>query len=981
MKEQQWETIKQAFEESSDRSFDDRLRILSDLEPDLRIEVERMLKSYDSDRSSGHDSVAGLPGPGFWSRLISNEHSFEPGQILNGRFEILSFLGAGGMGEVYHARDRQLGEVAIKTLRIEFNRLESTLDRFRREVIRGRQVSHPNVCRIHDLFDTDSAASVPFFTMEYLPGQTLSASIRNSGPTAAVEALPIALDLCAGLGAAHEARIVHGDFKGANVMLSRDSAAPWQVKIMDFGLADILPQPDAQTEPARAALAGTRHYLAPELLDGASPSIASDIFALGVVLHHLRLASYPFSAEANAQQHKPAPTYDHLAQSLEAPWASAIAACLDSNPSRRPSSTQAVSNMLRGLASGSSSRRIWLGSLVAGAGAASVIAYLRRDLPSPLALLIPSPGKLRVLTEDFAAINLSPAYARTVGNLFRLCLRGSTRLLPVPSTEIRAALASLGRESQPLRGATAQSVAASTSAGLLVGGSIRPDGDSFLVECEAHSPATLDIVWGPQSISVGPNDIPHAASFLAASLRRACGESSAPTQIAGIQLDQADSRAPDALEHFSLALTYFAQGESQPALKTLAEAHRIDPDFALAHLLESQIHTTFRREDLALPPLEKSYALRNHLNARHRNYIEYQFYVLHGDYSRSHDQIRSMVQLYPDDATYHRQFAHSCALIGKPDLGLDSARQAYRLDPLSPMTSNTLASTLAETGRYPEAIQLLATALAASPQSTPLLFAKAYVHLLQLEFPNAIKVLEDLSRRVRPAVLTNYQLAKAKLLSGRFGEAATDLERDLPLLEQAGELTTAAVYRYWLGQIALLNSDLSAAARQAEALSLVPARCQFLAPLQFAAELAWLSRNSGLFPVIHAKLDRIHASYSSSRSSSIRHFVAGAQHAAKSNPALAANEFRQAHSLWPDLSNAWAAGEALLADAKPALAAGYFAQAVAAHCSAIRFDSGTLWLRSLARSAALNPSASHRSQFERLWGDPGRYPFFSIQPI
>ena len=242
-------------------------------------------------------------------------------------------------------------------------------------------------------------------------------------------------------------------------------------------------------------------------------------------------------------------------------------------------------------------------------------------------------------------------------------------------------------------------------------------------------------------------------------------------------------------------------------------------------------------------------------------------------------------------------------------------------------------------------------------------------------------MLEDLSRRVRPAVLTNYQLAKAKLLSGRFGEAATDLERDLPLLEQAGELTTAAVYRYWLGQIALLNSDLAAAARQAEALSLVPARCQFLAPLQFAAELAWLSRNSGLFPVIHAKLDRIHASYSSSRSSSIRHFVSGAQHAAKSNPALAAKEFRQAHSLWPDLSNAWAAGEALLADAKPALAAGYFAQAVSAHCSAIRFDSGTLWLRSLARSAALNPSASHRSQFERLWGDPGRYPFFSVQPI
>ena len=980
MKEQQWQTIKNAFEESSDRSVEDRLRILNDLEPDLRLEVERMLKSYDSDRSSGHDSVAGLPGPGFWSRLIHNEHSFEPGQILNGRFEILSFLGAGGMGEVYHARDRQLGEVAIKTLRIEFNHLESTLDRFRREVSRGRQVSHPNVCRIHDLFETDSTATIPFFTMEYLPGQTLSSTIRASGPMPAVEALPIALDLCAGLGAAHEARIVHGDFKGANVMLSRDSAAPWQVKIMDFGLADILPQPDAQSEPARAALAGTRLYLAPELLNGASPSIASDIFALGVVLHHLRLGTYPFPADASAQQLIPSPSFDQLAQSLEAPWASAIAACLDANPARRPTSTQDVSKLLRGLNASSSSRRLWLGSLILGAGVTSVISYSRRDRLSPLAALIPSQSKLRVLTEDFAAINLSPAYGRTLSNLIRLCLQGSNHLLPVPTREIQSALTSLGRESQPLRGATAQSIAVVTSAGLLLSGSIRPAGGLFLVECKAQAPASLGLVWGPQSISVGPNDIPHAASVLASSLRRACGESAPPTQIAGIQLDQADSRAPDALEHFSLALTYYAQGESQPALKTLAEAQRIDPDFALAHLLEAQIHTTFRREDLALPPLEKSYALRSRLNARHRNHIEYQFYVLHGDYSRSHDQIRSMVQIYPDDATYHRQFAHSCALIGKPDLGLDSARQAYRLDPASPMASNALASSLAESGRFAEAHQHLAATLAATPQSTPLLFAKAYVHLLELDFPPAIAVLEDLSRRVRPAVLTNYQLAKAKLLSGNFPAARLDLERDLPLLEQSGEFTNAAIYRYWLGQIALLNSDPAAASQQAEALALVPARDQFLSALRFTAELAWLSRNTGIFPAIHAKLNQIHTAYSSSRSSSFRHFATGAQHAANSNWPLAASEFRQAHSFWPDLANAWAAGEALLADAKPALAANYLAQAVAAQSSAIRFDSGALWIRSLARLASLNQSTSLRSQFERLWGDPGRFPFSSSHP-
>ncbi len=976
MTEQQWQRVKLAFEETSDRSPEDRLPILSDLDLDTRLQVERMLSSYDSDRNSGVTSFPGLPGPGFWSRVIQGEHTFEAGQLLIGRFEVLSFLGAGGMGEVFHARDRQLGEVAIKTLRIEFSNLSPTLERFRREVSRGRQVSHPNVCRIHDLFEADSPAGVPFFTMEYLPGQTLSAFIRSGGPISAVEALPIALDLCAGLGAAHEARIIHGDFKAANIMLSLDSAAPWQVKIMDFGLADILPSGDSKSEPARATLAGTRPYLAPELLSGGTPTIASDIFALGVVLHQMRLATYPFREDASAQERNSSPQFERLAQSLEAPWARAIAACLDSDPAKRPASTLAAGKLLRGEVPDSSSRRVWLGSVLAGGGATACLAYWWRNRSGTLASLLPPNGKLKVLTEEFSAINLSPAYGRALTNLLRLCLRSSPLLIPVLAQEVSRTLVSLGRETQPLRGPTAQAVAISTASGLVLSGSIRSQGEFLLIDCKAKSTATGDFVWSPQPIQVERKNLPQAASILAASLGKAFGDAAGHTQIAGIQLEQADSSEPDALEQFSLALSYFALGEFQPALKALADAQRIDSNFALAYLLMAQIYATLHREDLALPPLEKAHALRSNLNARHRNHIEYLYFLLHGDYSRAHDQIHSMVQLYSDDVGYLRGYAHSCALLGKSGLGLDSARQAYRLDQENPMAVNSFASALAESGSFQEARQLLALSLATKGQSTPALYAKAYVHLLDLDFPTAIGVLEELSSRVRPAVLVNYQLVKAKILSGSFDLARIDLERDLLSLDQSGELTMATVYRYWLGQIALLFSDFATASRQADALSRVAPQDQFLSALRSGAELAWLSGNRDALRTISAKLGQIHARYSSSRSSSFCHFAAGTQHAIKSNWTEAANEFLQARALWPDIVNNWASGEALLAAAKPALAADHFEQVVAAKSSAIRFDNCVLWVRSLARLSDINKSVLARNQFERLWGSPSRYSFF-----
>jgi len=146
-------------------------------------------------------------------------------QVLSGRFRVIRFLGQGGMGEVYEARDLDLGEpVALKTIRPEIATEPHTMARFKREINLARRVAHPNVCRTFDLErhrpppGTDpSAGEVTFLTMELLEGETLAARLRRVGRIAAAEALPLVQQMAEALAAAHEVGVVHRDFKPGNV--------------------------------------------------------------------------------------------------------------------------------------------------------------------------------------------------------------------------------------------------------------------------------------------------------------------------------------------------------------------------------------------------------------------------------------------------------------------------------------------------------------------------------------------------------------------------------------------------------------------------------------------------------------------------------------------------------------------------------------------------------------------------------------------
>jgi len=211
-----------------------------------------------------------------------------------GSYEVLSLLGAGGMGEVYRARDTRLGrEVAIKVLPAERMADEDRRRRFVQEARAASALSHPNIVTIHEI---ESADGVDFIVMEYVPGKTLDAVIPRQGMRLG-EVLRIAIPIADAVARAHAAGIVHRDLKPANVVVGSDGV----VKVLDFGLAKLVEQEEAgspehetKTEDGDAGphsrpgtVAGTAGYMSPEQAAGRQVDARTDVFSFGAMLYEM----------------------------------------------------------------------------------------------------------------------------------------------------------------------------------------------------------------------------------------------------------------------------------------------------------------------------------------------------------------------------------------------------------------------------------------------------------------------------------------------------------------------------------------------------------------------------------------------------------------------------------------------------------------------------------------------------------------------
>ncbi len=262
--------------------------------------------------------------------LKASLDSLQARLAIPGRYEVIEELGRGGMGIVYRVRDIETCEiVAIKILKPEIAADPAMWESLRKEVCLARKVTHKNVCRIYEFTRSETTACI---SMEYVSGETLLSKLQRRGALAPVDAVEIAVQICAGLGEAHAQGIVHRDLKPANIVIAHDRT----VKIMDFGVARKSHDAITGTED----LAGTPAYMSPEQLEMKPVTFRTDIYALGMILFEMMTGTQAFAAEnaielAIQQIRQEPPRPSSIVSTIPSRLDSVILRCLEKDPAER----------------------------------------------------------------------------------------------------------------------------------------------------------------------------------------------------------------------------------------------------------------------------------------------------------------------------------------------------------------------------------------------------------------------------------------------------------------------------------------------------------------------------------------------------------------------------------------------------------------------------------------------------------------------
>src|SRR5580704_1213532 len=381
MDPQRWARIESLYHAALDRKPAERPDYLAAAcaqEPELRREVESLLGTANAD----------LRSP------LSADRKWLPGFRL-GAYEILAPLGAGGMGEVYRAKDTKLRrEVAIKVLPREFQRDLARLARFERE---AHVLASLNNRRIAAIYDLEEFQGVRFLVLELVEGPTLADRIAR-GPMPQDEAFAIAAQVIEAMEYAHERNIVHRDLKPANIKVTPEG----EVKVLDFGLAKAISDPAPATDSADSPtldmgrtemgmILGTPAYMSPEQASGRPADRRADIWSFGAVLYEMLAARKPFEGESVshtlASVLKLEPDFNALPASTPVAIRNLIRRCLTKDPKQRLQAIGEARIVLEDprpeepAAAVFSSKRAWLWPAVAAGllGLSSGLAFIGRE--------------------------------------------------------------------------------------------------------------------------------------------------------------------------------------------------------------------------------------------------------------------------------------------------------------------------------------------------------------------------------------------------------------------------------------------------------------------------------------------------------------------------------------------------------------------------------------------------------------------------
>ncbi len=694
-----------------------------------------------------------------------------------GPYEILSPLGAGGMGEVYRARDRKLDrDVAVKVLPQAVAADPDALARFEREAKAVAALSHPNILAIHDFGTHDGTA---YAVTELLEGETLRGKL-DGPPIGQRQAVEYALQIARGLSAAHGKGVVHRDLKPENVFVSKDG----HVKILDFGLAKRMDVPTEQTDAPTGGhtepgtVMGTMGYMSPEQLRGLPVDQRSDIFSLGAILYELLSGRKAFKRDSASDTiaavlKEDPPELTQSGRNVSPALDRIVRHCLEKDRENR---FQSAKDVAFALSEASTPTTLTSGAQVAPAPtkrkvlivfaavvvlAAIGVFLLRR----PHKAAGPAAGVKRVAVLPFE--NLGAPEDDYFADGIADEIRGKLTSLPGLQVIARGSSTPYKKTNK-----TPKQIAAELNTPYLLTATVRWEKSGGASRVHV-SPELVDVTnpdaptsrW-QQPFDAAITDVFQVQSDIATKVAQALGAALGAGEEK--RLSEKPTQNLAAYDAYLKAEQLRSAGASDPPSlrKQIAfseQAVALDPGFAQAWAGLSGANSLLYAASTPTPVLaerarqagEKAVALSPN---RPEGYLALGNYerLVAADYARALEQYDRGVRLAPGDATLVRGTALAEQGLGRWDASVEHFRQAERLDPRSAGISSVLGETLLRLRRYPEAREAFDRGLALAPTNPALIESKAMTYLGEGDLTGARAVIKATPKEVEPTALVAY---------------------------------------------------------------------------------------------------------------------------------------------------------------------------------------------------------------------------------
>ena len=649
----------------------------------------------ESDLESGPTQAMVRPPP-MPDHGLAPAESFQlaVGTVINQRYEILSLLGVGGMGIVYQARDRTLGiDVALKLLRPEVANDQEFLERFRKELLVARRVTHRNVVRIHDIGEDNGRY---YMTMDLVKGRSLQELLKEKGTLELAEAADIVHQIAEALAEAHRQGVVHRDLKPANILLDTDGRAV----MTDFGIARSLQTPGfTQT----GTVLGTPHYLSPEQARGEQVDGRSDLYTLGILFVEMLSGKLPFpqgtllEVLAHRMTGK-TQSLEELGVQTPPAFNAVVDRCLARDPTQRYQNAEELIADLDDLRRPGRRRRrralakaaVAIAALaVVGFGGVSLWRWLE-SRPVPAAVAPPAAPAPAEPAEPLHSVAVLPfpeesgsedlAWASIgIAEMLASALAESESLRVVTSVRVVQMLEDLGFRSARLRDDEIRQLAETFQVNRLVTGRLRSAGEQIQIEVslvEADQPGSPSRVIGSRTGSA--EELFDLVEQLGASLR----ESLEVPPIASAQTAATPSAA--AMKAYAESVQQLALGDSTGAAQALERAVSEDAGFTPAWMSLAGVYRDLGRHDEAVRAATAAVRSIGEQSGRVGFEARAQEALLRGDPEAAQSFLQQLVERYPNDAEARIALAEAYGLQGRFGEAVEALKRAVRVDPSEP---------------------------------------------------------------------------------------------------------------------------------------------------------------------------------------------------------------------------------------------------------------------------------------------------------